>query len=75
MQKMRTAWFEHVRKTRKRLSKGKKDQVSHRVAMQHASSTWPKEKEKALRAQKRASKKLEKVKKTQSSDNVSEKKE
>ena len=51
---MRSAWFEHVRKTRKKMSRGQKEQVSHRKAMQHASSTWPKEKEKVLRKQKRA---------------------
>jgi len=69
---MRSAWFEHVSKTRKKLSKGKKDKVSHRVAMQHASSTWPKEKEKALRAQKRAQRKKEKEAKSDKTENVTE---
>jgi len=69
---MRSAWFEHVRKTRKKLSKGKKDQVSHRAAMQHASSTWPKEKEKVLRAQKRAQRKKLKEPKSDKKENVTE---
>ena len=69
---MRSAWFEHVRKTRRKLSKGKKEQVSHRVAMQHASSTWPKEKEKVQRAQKRAQRKKEKEAKSEHKENVSE---
>ena len=69
---MRSAWFEHVRKTRKKLSKGKKEPVSHRVAMQHASSTWPKEKEKVLRAQKRAQRKKLKEAKSEEKQNVTE---
>tara|TARA_B100000809_G_scaffold22982_1_gene20162 strand:- start:228 stop:446 length:219 start_codon:yes stop_codon:yes gene_type:complete len=69
---MRSAWFEHVRKTRKKLSKGKKEPVSHRVAMQQASSTWPKEKEKVLRAQKRVQRKKLKEAKSEEKPNVTE---
>ena len=50
---MRKFWFEHVRKTRKKLSKGKKDQATHRQAMAAASVTWPKEKAKIERRLKR----------------------
>ena len=49
---MRTEWFEHVRKTRKKMSRGK-NQISHRDAMKAASSTWPEVKAKLLRTQKR----------------------
>ena len=42
---MRSHWFDHVRKTRKRLSKGK-DVCSHRRAMAEASTTWAVEKAK-----------------------------
>ena len=40
---MRVNWFEHVRKTRKKLSKGLKQGklVPHREAMKAASQTWP----------------------------------
>lgn len=40
---MRINWFEHVRKTRKKLSKGLKQGklVPHREAMKAASQTWP----------------------------------
>lgn len=39
---MRVNWFEHVRKTRKQMSKGMKGGklVSHREAMKQASQTW-----------------------------------
>ena len=59
---MRKCWFEHVRKTRKKLSKGKKELVSHRDAMSKASVTWPKEKAKIERKLKREAKKLAKEK-------------
>ena len=54
---MRQHWFEHVRKTRVRMSKKKKEPVSHRDAMKAASVSWAKEKAKIERAQKRAAKK------------------
>ena len=53
---MRKFWFEHVRKTRKKLSKGKKEQATHRQAMAAASVTWPKEKAKIERRLKREAK-------------------
>ena len=37
---MRSQWFEHVSKTRKKLSKGK-NVCAHRDAMKAASLTWP----------------------------------
>ena len=45
---MRVNWFEHVRKTRKKLSKGLKQGklVPHRDAMKAASQNWPVIKEK-----------------------------
>ena len=61
---MRQHWFEHVRKTRVRMSKKKKEPVSHRDAMKEASVSWPKEKAKIERAQKRAAKKKAKESKT-----------
>ena len=36
---MRQHWFEHVKKTRKRMSRGK-ETASHREAMKAASETW-----------------------------------
>ena len=54
---MRRAWFSHVSKTRKKMSKGKKEPVTHRAAMAAASSTWPKEKVKAQRKIAREAKK------------------
>ena len=56
---MRHEWFEHVRKTRKKMSKGKDKQVAHREAMRQASESWPKQKEKVLKKKRR----LEKQKK------------
>ena len=40
---MRVNWFDHVRKTRKKLSKGLKQGklVPHREAMKVASQSWP----------------------------------
>ncbi len=56
MPSLRKDWFEHVRKTRKKLSKGKKTQVEHREAMKTASVSWPKEKERILKKRKREEK-------------------
>ncbi len=55
---MRHHWFEHVRKTRKKLSKGKKEIVSHKLAMREASATWPTAKKKVEKKIKRTQKKL-----------------
>ena len=46
---MRSLWFEHVAKTRKKLST-KKNPCSHREAMKKASETWAKVKKKHMRA-------------------------
>ena len=53
---MRKHWFEHVAKTRKRLSRGKKEKISHRVAMTEASQTWQTQKKKILNKIKRTQK-------------------
>ena len=57
MPTLRSDWFVHVEKTRKKLSRGQKEQVAHRVAMKAASITCPKEKEKLLRKRRREAKK------------------
>ena len=49
---MRNEWFDHVRKTRKKMSRGK-NQISHRDAMKAASGTWPEAKAKLIRTRKR----------------------
>jgi hypothetical protein len=54
---MRKAWFEFVKKTRKKMSRNSKETVSHRDAMKHASSGWAAEKAKLIRRQKREAKK------------------
>ena len=54
---MRSHWFAHVAKTRKKLSKGQKKEVSHREAMRVASTTWPDIKIKLQKKLKRAEKK------------------
>jgi len=59
---MRKDWFDHVAKTRKKMSRGKKGQVSHVAAMKEASVTWPKVKQKLLRKKAREEKKLAKEK-------------
>ena len=64
---MRNHWFDHVAKTRKSLSKSRKEQVTHREAMREASTTWGPIKErlqkKLARAKKRAAAKSKKVQK------------
>ena len=57
---MRKAWFEYVRKTRVKLSKGQKVKATHREAMQHASTGWPVEKAKLARKLAREEKKRKK---------------
>ena len=54
---MRQLWFEHVRKTRVKLTKKTKTNVSHRDAMKAASDNWAVEKEKIQRRLKREAKK------------------
>ena len=49
---MRTAWEEHVAKTRREGNRGKQT-MSHRDAMKAASQTWAKEKAKLIRRKKR----------------------
>ena len=56
MTSLRKEWFLYVSKTRKKLSRGSKEPVSHRDAMKKASESWPKEKEKILRRIKREKK-------------------
>ena len=58
---MRNHWFDHVRKTRKKLSKGLPDLVSHRDAMKKASESWPELKVKIKRKIIRDIKRAEKV--------------
>ena len=58
---MRSHWFDHVRKTRKRLSKGK-DVCSHRRAMAEASTTWGVEKAKIQKKVAREARKVAKEK-------------
>ena len=60
MTTLRSDWFSHVSKTRKKMSRGSKEQVPHRAAMKAASITWPKEKEKLLRKRRREAKKIDK---------------
>ena len=60
MTTLRSDWFAHVNKTRKKMSRGSKEQVPHKDAMKAASITWPKEKEKLLKKRKREARKLEK---------------
>ena len=47
--KMRKAWFEFVRKTRTKMSRGQKEKASHREAMKKASEGWAMEKAKIAR--------------------------
>ena len=62
---MRRAWFDHVSKTRKKMSRGKKEIVSHRAAMGEASKTWAKEKTKLQRKIAREAKRNAKIKSTE----------
>ena len=57
---MRQQWFDHVRKIRVKMSKGKKDKVTHREAMKLASESWADVKSKILRANKRKANKIAK---------------
>ena len=54
---MRKHWMDWVGKTRKRGNRGKENTMTHREALKAAAVTWPKEKAKILRRQKRLCKK------------------
>ena len=54
--KMRKAWFEFVRKTRVKMSRGQKIKATHREAMKAASANWPAEKAKLIRKHAREAK-------------------
>ena len=58
---MRQHWFEHVKKTRKRMSRGK-ETASHREAMKAASETWADAKAKIERSKKSKARKVAKEK-------------
>jgi len=62
MDSLRKQWFEHVKKTRKKLSR-KNAPCSHVDAMKKASETWPAVKQKILRKRKREAKKQAPAKK------------
>ena len=53
MVNMRVEWFLWVSKTRKKMQRGRKERVTHRMAMKSAALTWPKEKTKILNRIKR----------------------
>ena len=52
---MRQLWFDHVRKTRKKVG-SKKNPCSHREAMKVASTSWPKIKCKIVKKRARVKK-------------------
>ena len=58
---MRKEWFAFVRKTRARMKRATKTEVSHRDAMKHASTLWQAEKVKVLRRIKRDARKRAKA--------------
>lgn len=58
---MRKNWFEHVRKTRRKLQRTSDPKATHRAAMKVASTTWPKEKVKIQNKIKREQRKLAKA--------------
>ena len=62
MESLRKQWFEHVKKTREKLSR-KNAPCSHVDAMKKASETWPTVKLKILRKRKREEKKQPPAKK------------
>ena len=53
-------WFLWVSKTRKKMQRGRKEPVSHRMAMKTAALSWPKEKTKILNRIKREERKAAK---------------
>ena len=60
MVNMRVEWFCWVSKTRKKMQRGRKEKISHRMAMKSAALTWPKEKVKILNRIKREERKAAK---------------
>ena len=62
---MRRSWFDHVRKTRVKMSKQENAPVSHRDAMRSASETWGAVKEKLIKAKARQDRKIAKLAKQQ----------
>lgn len=62
---MRQHWFDHVRRTRVKLTKKTKENVSHREAMKVASDSWQAEKQKIQRSIKRAANKKSNAKKAE----------
>ena len=62
---MRQHWFDHVRRTRVKLTKKTKENVSHREAMKVASESWQAEKQKIQRSIKRAANKKSNAKKAE----------
>ena len=65
---MRSAWFEWVSKTRKKMSRGTKEPVSHRDAMKQASLTWAAQKAKLVKKANREKKKLAKAESSKKKD-------
>ena len=61
---MRNHWFDHVRKTRKKLSKGLPELISHRDAMTKASESWQEMKVKVKRKLDRDKRRAEKAAKS-----------
>ena len=59
---MRKAWMDWVAKTRKKGNRGKGNNMTHCEALKAAAVTWPKEKLKIIRRQKRICKKKVAVK-------------
>ena len=60
MVNMRVEWFTWVAKTRKKMQRGRKERVTHRMAMKSAALTWPKEKTKIQNRIKREERKAAK---------------
>lgn len=67
---MRSAWFDHVKKTREKESRVQKTNVTHREAMKLASQTWPTIKAKLQKKLEREKKKADRALKKTSKDAV-----
>lgn len=63
---MRKAWFEYVKKTRVKMRRVEKRDVTHREAMKEASLSWADEKAKVERKMKREARKKAKAKQAES---------
>ena len=61
---MRNHWFNHVASTRKKLSRSRKEAVTHREAMREASLTWAPVKDKLQRKNARLAKRKLREQKT-----------